>query len=293
MRYIVEINSFYDWLTYNEISPNAKLLWHILMQFNNKCPIEYHGQYFWRVQFSVANSRLKNTMGFTSNMQLQRAREELLEAGRIKYETGTTRNAGRYQMIHFDSHTQIRPLGELLRPHGISVAKDLADTLVYCYQVVTNNVTNLLLNPLTLIDIDINSGGVDKYVRTMRTRENNSVDTVDNCLDMYLGMNAERKAKIIDMTKALVTGVWGRRIVPEDIRSVCDRVWYKQTDDNDKAALLKYAFEQAAKSGITTWRYVDGVLGNLSARGIKTYIGCDEYDAQRDFDNDKERGFMP
>lgn len=289
MKYITEINSFYDWLTYNELSPHAVLLWHVLMQFNNKCPIEVRGQFFWRVRFSVANSRLKGTMGFTSNMQLQRAREELSEAGRIKYEPGTKRTAGTYRMIHFDPYTKIRPLGEVLRAYGISVTKDLADTLVYCYQSVTNNVTNTLLNPLSLIDIDIykdldinNICGDGGVTRAHEGKQGN--------LDKYIGMTEKSKQELDVIAHDLVSENFMRRALPADTEAVCDKLWSKHGVDYDKLGLLKYSFAQAARAGKPTWSYVDGVYSKLLSRGLKNYDECIDYDAQREYDKDRRNG---
>lgn len=293
MKYITEINSFYDWLIYNELSPNAALLWHVLMQFNNKCPIEVKGQFFWRVRFSVANSRLKNTIGFTSNMQLQRARDELIAAGRIRYESGSTRNAGTYQMVHFDAYTKIRPLGELLKPHGISVTKDLAETLVYCYQSVTNNVTNLLLNPLTLIDIDIDK---DKDIDINNPYGDGGITRVrehkQGNLDKYIGMTEKAKQELDIIAHDLVSENFMRRALPADTEAVCDKLWSKHGIDYDKLGLLKYSFAQAARAGKLTWSYVDGIYSRLLSRGIKTYDDCIEYDIQREFEKDRRNGVI-
>lgn len=285
MNYIIEINSFYDWLTYNELSPNAALLWHVLMHFNNKCPIEVRGQFFWRARFSVANSRVKNLTGFTSNMQLQRAREELSEVGRIKYEPGATRKAGTYQMIHFDPCTKIKPLGELLKPHGISVTKDLADTLVYCYQSVTNDVTNSLLNPLSLININTNIDNLCGGGGVMRAREGKQGN-----LDKYVGMTEKAKQELDVIAHDLVSENFMRRALPADTEAVCDKLWSKHGIDYDKLGLLKYAFAQAARAGKPTWSYVDGVYNKLLSRGLKTYDECIDYDAQRDYDKDRRNG---
>ncbi len=289
MNYIIEINSFYDWLTYNELSPNAALLWHVLMHFNNKCPIEVRGQFFWRARFSVANSRVKNLTGFTSNMQLQRAREELSEVGRIKYEPGATRKAGTYQMIHFDPCTKIKPLGELLKPHGISVTKDLADTLVYCYQSVTNDVTNSLLNPLSLININTNiNTNIDNLCGdggVTRAREGKQGN-----LDKYIGMTEKSKQELDVIAHDLISENFMRRALPADTEAVCDKLWSKHGIDHDKLGLLKYSFAQAARAGKPTWSYVDGVYNKLLSRGLKNYDECIDYDAQREYDKDRRNG---
>lgn len=72
-----------------------------------------------------------------------------------------------------------------------------------------------------------------------------------------------------------------------DIQRVFDFVYYRQelsngqaiaVFDQQKAALLEYAFEQAAASGSTSWRYIDGIYRNFVERGIKTLEQAKEYE---------------
>ena len=56
------------------------------------------------------------------------------------------------------------------------------------------------------------------------------------------------------------------------------RLW-----DEDKADLLRYAFEQAALSGAGgNWQYIEGVLRQLGSRGIRTRRDAEFYDLKRD-----------
>ena len=56
------------------------------------------------------------------------------------------------------------------------------------------------------------------------------------------------------------------------------RLW-----DEDRADLLRYAFEQAARCGAGgNWQYVEGVLGRLASRGIRTRRDAEIYDLRRD-----------
>ena len=53
-----------------------------------------------------------------------------------------------------------------------------------------------------------------------------------------------------------------------------DRVW-----DEDREDLLGYAFEQAALSGAGgSWPYIDGVLGRMRQRGIRTRRQAEDYE---------------
>ena len=56
------------------------------------------------------------------------------------------------------------------------------------------------------------------------------------------------------------------------------RLW-----DEDKADLLRYAFEQAALCGAGgNWQYIEGVLRQLGSRGIRTRRDAEFYDLKRD-----------
>ena len=196
-------------------------------------------------------------------------------------------------MVHFDAYTKIRPLGELLKPHGISVTKDLAETLVYCYQSVTNNVTNLLLNPLTLIDIDIDK---DKDIDINNSCGDGGITRVrehkmDN-LNKYVGMTEDAKRELMTLTNDLVFENFMRQPSKSDIEAVCDKLWDRHGINYDKLGLLKYSFSQASRAGKPTWSYVDGIYSRLLSRGIKTYDDCIEYDIQREFEKDRRNGVI-
>lgn len=103
MRYLNEINSFYNWLTYNPLSSVAQALWNILMHFNNKSAVEINGEFYWRVKFTAPNQMLMAMMKIKHDEQLKRAREELISARRIQYEKSSGNNAGIYKMIPFDT----------------------------------------------------------------------------------------------------------------------------------------------------------------------------------------------
>ncbi|MBQ3257853.1 MAG: phage replisome organizer N-terminal domain-containing protein [Oscillospiraceae bacterium] len=52
--------------------------------------------------------------------------------------------------------------------------------------------------------------------------------------------------------------------------------------DKDRLDLLLYAFEQALYSGCPgNWKYIDGVLGRLAQRKIRTLTEAEEYDEER------------
>lgn len=97
MKYINQINSFYQLLPSNPINANAQCLYFFLLNYNNKLS--------WVKEFTVANSIV---MGYTelSISALQRARNALVQKGYISYKKGISNNAGRYSIVDFEQHTE-------------------------------------------------------------------------------------------------------------------------------------------------------------------------------------------
>lgn len=102
MNYIDELNSFYDWVTFNQISLDVQGLWNLLMQMNNKLAVKINNIWYWPVEFSIPNSKILLMSG-CSQQQLIRSRNALIKAGRITYEKGKGNQSGTYTIIPFDS----------------------------------------------------------------------------------------------------------------------------------------------------------------------------------------------
>ena len=51
--------------------------------------------------------------------------------------------------------------------------------------------------------------------------------------------------------------------------------------DEQKAELLRYAFEIALKAGKVNWNYISGIYNNFEKRGIKTVVDANLYEWQR------------
>ncbi|MDC3418555.1 DnaD domain-containing protein [Aquibacillus salsiterrae] len=90
MNYIKQLNAFYNQLDFNPLSNNAILLWHSLMQINNKTG--------WKQEFTVAAKVI------TAKIQLnesafKRARTELQEKGYIHCQSRSGNLAPVYQII--------------------------------------------------------------------------------------------------------------------------------------------------------------------------------------------------
>jgi len=92
MNYIYEINTFYDWLIENSVSANAQALWHRLMAYCNS--------FGWKDEFTISNTRLVDELEMT-RQSFDRARNILIQKGRITYQKGTGNKCGTYHMISF------------------------------------------------------------------------------------------------------------------------------------------------------------------------------------------------
>ena len=96
MNYIKQLNGFFDSLLVNPLSTTAQTLYVHLLDINNRCG--------WKERFPVANIVLQSR-AMLSRQQLDRARNELKQKGYIDYEKGTTRKAGTYLIVCFDTNS--------------------------------------------------------------------------------------------------------------------------------------------------------------------------------------------
>ncbi|EET85260.1 hypothetical protein CcarbDRAFT_4277 [Clostridium carboxidivorans P7] len=93
MKYLNEINAFYDWLEINQLSTSAIALWHTIMHINNKAG--------WVKTFTVAESVLSIKTGL-SGRSVRNARNELKQKGRIDFKSRTGGKAPIYTIISFE-----------------------------------------------------------------------------------------------------------------------------------------------------------------------------------------------
>lgn len=94
MNYIKQLNAFYELLIVNPLSSSALCLYGALLHINNKCN--------WITEFTVANSTLQ-TFTSLSRVALDRARNELIQKGYIKYKKGSGNQSGKYLIVCFDT----------------------------------------------------------------------------------------------------------------------------------------------------------------------------------------------
>lgn len=121
MNYIKQINTFYKLIQDNPLSSNAQCLYNYLL---NKC-----SELGWKSEFSVSNLIV---CGFTSlsRQALDRARNELIQKGYLKYKKGYSNQAGKYLIVSFDtqSDTQDNTQSDTQCGHKVSTLNKLKET---------------------------------------------------------------------------------------------------------------------------------------------------------------------
>lgn len=315
MNYISEINSFYNWVMFNPLPPDAQALWHVLMQMNNRCAVKVNDEWYWRVEFSVPNMTLLSILTF-SRQQLDRMRNVLIQAGRIVYKKGKGNQSGTYKIIPFDNTVVDNYVDNYPERLWITIEAQ------YVTQSVTQTVTqpdtqsghNLIhkadTNPdlCNIFGTQINSNNIknnniynnsfygDDDETHAHAHENPSVDkSLSDFLseiNSYFGMTEEIKLQVKQITFELFDKYFTRQPSKQDMIKVFERVYHSEmtgfreaimTIDTNKKEVLEYAFQQASQSGNDNWAYLDGILTNLRHRGLKTLDDCEGYDVDRDF----------
>lgn len=121
MNYIKQINTFYKLIQDNPLSSNAQCLYNYLL---NKC-----SELGWKSEFSVSNLIV---CGFTSlsRQALDRARNELIQKGYLKYKKGYSNQAGKYLIVCLDiqNDTQDNTQNDIQGGHKVSTLNKLKET---------------------------------------------------------------------------------------------------------------------------------------------------------------------
>lgn len=121
MNYIKLLNAFYDRLETNPLSTSAIVLWHALVNVNNKTG--------WRNEFSVAVSVLRIKTGL-SEKSVTNARNELDQKGYLLFKSRKGNQSALYQIIDL----------------SVTVTDKLADNTSYSSSDNTTDNTSVLLN---------------------------------------------------------------------------------------------------------------------------------------------------
>lgn len=91
MKYMEELNKFNVWIALHpDVSSSAKLLWFVLMHYNN--------MFGWKRVFSVSISTLASATGLSVS-SVKRARSVLQRTGRIRYTSRNRSLATLYEII--------------------------------------------------------------------------------------------------------------------------------------------------------------------------------------------------
>ncbi len=94
MDYKKQVDTFYEFLPNNPLSPNAQCLYSYLLNKNNRLG--------WIKEFTIANSIVCGITGL-SRQALDKARNELKQKGYIQYSKGLGNRAGKYLIVCFDT----------------------------------------------------------------------------------------------------------------------------------------------------------------------------------------------
>ena len=93
MSYVSEMNQFFRFLPASGFSSSARLLWYVLMGFNNSI--------CWKPEFNIPMSTLIGLTGL-SQATIRRARKELEKAGLLKVTVRPGRQASIYRLCPLD-----------------------------------------------------------------------------------------------------------------------------------------------------------------------------------------------
>ena len=89
-NYILQINGFWNWRMFNEISHSATDLYFAILHCANKAG--------WVLDISIPNSSLCNLAGIADRSQLNKIRNQLIQHGLIEYTPGKKGKAGIYRI---------------------------------------------------------------------------------------------------------------------------------------------------------------------------------------------------
>ena len=203
MNYIAELNAFYDKLELNPLPTPCIALWHALMAIANKSG--------WQQEFTVATSVLMLKSGLNAKA-VQRARNQLEQAGYISWKSRGGNQSATYQMI---SRVGQNKSNSVLQ----NVAENVPQNVV---QIVPQNVPQ--------------SVPINKYKQNIETKKEVSKDTkkkfIPPTLDEVRAYCLERQnnidpQKFIDFYAA--NGwVQGKGKPIKDWKA-CIRTWEKNT----------------------------------------------------------------
>lgn len=264
MNYISELNEFYRWLDENPLPADAQALWHALMHVNNMCAIKIGDNYYWPVEFKIANKELAEMLS-VSRQQVDRMRKILVEKCRVKYHNGQGNQAGKYEMIPFGAQY---------------VTQSVTQIAGFDAQYVTQSVTQVwgLRNILcTLINNKINS-------KDINNRLSKSACEVDASEGNSEGMKR--------YTRYLMKKYFGRKATDADIEIANNAVLVPEKGNGtlelvvseERKELLEYALKKAALANSINWQYALAVLKNLQSMGVKTVDDAEELQAEFDLE---------
>lgn len=245
MNYISEINSFYNWVMFNPLPPDAQALWHVLMQMNNRCAVNVNDEWYWRVEFSIPNMTLLSILTF-SRQQLDRMRNVLIQSGRIMYKKGKGNQSGTYKIIPFDNsvvESCIDNFSDRLWINSKSQYVTQTDTQLdiqnghkQIHKVDTSE------NLCNIFGTQINSNNINnKYNNKDDNNKNSALSSVVVCYENNVApINQIVRDSMID--------------------------WLNDVDSD----VIIWAINEAVKLNKRYWKYIEGILRNQFNKGNTT-----------------------
>ena len=257
MKYISQINGFWNWRMLNCVSHAEADLYFAIMHCANKSA--------WKQSFNIPNSTLCNLSGISDASQLNKVRNRLIQLGLIKYSKGKKGSAGTYSVV---------PLyGEIDVKYDNNQNNNTDNNaIVVKYD---NNMDNYLDN-----NMDNNQ---DNYSAAILTTYIDKDKDKDKDITVTVTPKPPPEESALSVPKNVITAYEENigLVSPVILDSVAD--WLKDTD----ADVIIWAIGEAKKSGKPSWKYIEGILRNHVNAGRNTLDKILAHN--RTFSRDRER----
>lgn len=137
MNMISQINSFEDWLEYNELGAGPQLLWYKLLRVANRSG--------WQSELSIANTRLQS-MTKSTEKTLINHRNQLIQCGLLTYKKRGRTKAGIYILTDLTTGEipVVSTVKPKVKPTVVSTVKPTVNVSAYVKQDETkrNEINN-------------------------------------------------------------------------------------------------------------------------------------------------------
>ena len=126
----------------------------------------------------------------------------------------------------------------------------------------------------------------NKYSKNNDKSGKNDTKEIKGNKTNYLYDDGDARVRVREITSSLVKKYWGREATDAECdiaRGFLVRVSNHAVNiSKDNEDLFKYAFECSVSANAMNWKYIQGVIQRLKARGIWNLEQAYEYDLERD-----------